>query len=427
MKKALSETPVKQQKYRAHYKLASAHFTGLLFCLLSVFSPASAQHTQGSIKPGPTSNQLDLFIKPHFTATTYLENINFVVAIPSTVSPSLNVSVQTGDGLSNSMTWDLATIPPYELSVPGYTGYRFYTIIGTDATQTSMNYVSGTEIRVARLTFTGAPGATPMYLVDLTGVGWGGANPPAGCFPATSTCSNGQSVFYVQVNTLGEVSGDPLSVNPFYSISGVSTGGNLGGNALVGTIGSITLPLQLLSFTGQAMECETKLAWQTANEENTSHFEIEQSFNGQSYTKIGTVPAQGNGPGRSYRFTSSQPAGQAYYRLKMVDLDASFTYSPIRHVNIRCGMENMLRVYPNPAALSTPVMAEINVAQAQLNAQLQLLQADGRTLRVVTVALKPGSNQVTVPVAGLNPGTYFIKVNNASGEVLGNVRQVVLY
>ncbi|MEM1216962.1 MAG: HYR domain-containing protein, partial [Bacteroidota bacterium] len=90
------------------------------------------------------------------------------------------------------------------------------------------------------------------------------------------------------------------------------------------------LPLDLLSFTGEARHKINLLAWTTANEEDFNHFEVERSPDGNAWNFIGEVPRSSprEGPGeRAYVFEDEGIS--AYYRLKMVDLDGTFTYSDV--------------------------------------------------------------------------------------------------
>lgn len=62
---------------------------------------------------------------------------------------------------------------------------------------------------------------------------------------------------------------------------------------------------------------------------NTSHFETERSNDGNVFRKIGIIHAAYNIGTHYYNFTDNTPAlGINYYRLKQVDKDARYTYSP---------------------------------------------------------------------------------------------------
>jgi len=117
------------------------------------------------------------------------------------------------------------------------------------------------------------------------------------------------------------------------SVSGITTGYEL----CKLTMGA--LPLHLISFTGEVVGNNDILHWTTANEINTSSFIVEQSTDGTVFTTAGQVEAALNSSvNRAYIFkqNSALNAG-GFYRLKMVDIENAFTYSPIirlKHENI---------------------------------------------------------------------------------------------
>ena len=90
-----------------------------------------------------------------------------------------------------------------------------------------------------------------------------------------------------------------------------------------------TLPVELLTLSARTESSDILLDWTTATEINTDHFNIERSTDLQSWTSIGTHPAAGNSQTAiDYDFRDPAPEqGINYYRLKMLDQDASFEYS----------------------------------------------------------------------------------------------------
>lgn len=109
------------------------------------------------------------------------------------------------------------------------------------------------------------------------------------------------------------------------SVSGITTGYELC------KLNAGALPLRLISFTGEIVGDNDILHWTTANEINTSSFIIEQSADGNAFKTAGRVEAAHNSPvNREYIFKQNStlnPGG--FYRLKMVDIDNTYTYSPV--------------------------------------------------------------------------------------------------
>ena len=112
---------------------------------------------------------------------------------------------------------------------------------------------------------------------------------------------------------------------------------------------SSVVPLQLISFSGKNINNKVQLSWVTENEINTSHFDIEKSGDGMLFFKKGETTAVNNSGINKYTFTDDQPLnGLNYYRLRQVDLDGKFTYSPVVRIFTDKGLQQV-SVYPNPA------------------------------------------------------------------------------
>lgn len=93
-----------------------------------------------------------------------------------------------------------------------------------------------------------------------------------------------------------------------------------------------TLPVTMLSFTGDHTLQGNQINWETASEKNSDYFEIFRSAENNAFVSIGTKKAQGNASTRSvYTFTDrNAPERTIYYKLKQVDIDGnSVEYGPI--------------------------------------------------------------------------------------------------
>ena len=116
------------------------------------------------------------------------------------------------------------------------------------------------------------------------------------------------------------------------------------------------LPLKLVSFAANKFNTKDVLAeWVTSDEFNVDRFEIEVARGNSDYqlnrfTKIGVVVSQGNATAdQRYNYTDAEinKSGVRYYRLKIINKDGSFTYSPIRPVVFTNDLQ--WQVYPNPS------------------------------------------------------------------------------
>ena len=96
----------------------------------------------------------------------------------------------------------------------------------------------------------------------------------------------------------------------------------------------VVLPVTFVSFSANRSEGSVELVWNTANENNNSHFDIERSANGSDWETIGTIAAGTGSLENNYSYTDeAAPAAQTQYRIRQVDLDGNDQYSTVVLVN----------------------------------------------------------------------------------------------
>lgn len=171
-----------------------------------------------------------------------------------------------------------------------------------------------------------------------------------------------------------------------------------------------TLPLRLLSFDATAGNGNVTLIWNTENEINTSHFDVEFSADGITFKKLATVKAT-NLPGKNkYHFVHTGVTDNIlFYRLKQVDLDGKATYSKTEKINI--SKATQVTIYPNPAA---DFIRLKNIDPAAV-AQVQFINSDGRLLMAVNT-----NSFMQFNISHLTPGSYLLKIikNDKSTDVI---------
>jgi hypothetical protein len=168
------------------------------------------------------------------------------------------------------------------------------------------------------------------------------------------------------------------------------------------------LPVELTSFTATLASAPTvRLAWATASEKNSQSFEVKRSLDGRTFARIGTVAAAGSSSPRSYELPDAQlPAGAStlYYRLRLVDLDGAFSYSPVRSVALPSLGAGLL-LYPNPAPGGTATLLG-----ATPGAAVTVADALGRQVTAAT-ADATGTAALALP-AGLPAGVYVVRADS---------------
>ena len=165
------------------------------------------------------------------------------------------------------------------------------------------------------------------------------------------------------------------------------------------------LPVELTSFTGSATDCKVMLKWSAASEINFSHYEIQRSEDGRSFTKIGKIISSGETTAVDYIFMDTKANDENYYRLKMVDLDETFEYSDIINLDIDCKKSHAIKVYPNPL---TDAQLTVELYSESLNTTLVIRDITGRIIQSYLLDTDFGQNTLQVNTGDLPNGTYFI-------------------
>lgn len=181
----------------------------------------------------------------------------------------------------------------------------------------------------------------------------------------------------------------------------------------------VPLPLHLLAFNAEkTTNGKVLLTWKTADEVNSSHFDVERSLTGLSWEKIGVVATVGQpGSTQSYQLTDEYPSvNYNYYRLKQVDIDNRFEYSPVRLVAFNS--QNSIKVYPTLAKQRSQVFVGGITPEKVL---IKLYDNRGSLLSQTRLY----SNAFNLPQ--LTPGIYHIQLIDITNQKIVNTTQVLIY
>lgn len=120
---------------------------------------------------------------------------------------------------------------------------------------------------------------------------------------------------------------------------------------------AVVLPVEFVYIKGNlnAPNRTVTISWATAKEWENSHFEIERAIDQvNSFETIGEVDGEGFSDELvTYAFEDAKlplSGGMAYYRLKQVDFDGTYTYSEVVAVRIPApaNVSNVWKAFPNP-------------------------------------------------------------------------------
>ena len=176
--------------------------------------------------------------------------------------------------------------------------------------------------------------------------------------------------------------------------------------------GIAPLPAELLDFQAKKDGNKVQLDWQTAQEEQLSHFRIERSEDGKVFRSVGQKTAIGNSQEeQTYRFLDQHlPAThpeRLYYRLAMVDVDGTEELSPVREVRLPLPQ---IQVWPNP------VQEQLQISTAIPVEQISIYNAAGqRIYRLNGIPGFPQGGQF-LDTSNWLPGMYQITLLLSNGE-----------
>ena len=177
------------------------------------------------------------------------------------------------------------------------------------------------------------------------------------------------------------------------SVSGITTGYELC------KLTRGTLPLHLISFTGEVIGSNDILHWTTGSETNTASFIIEQSADGNNFTTAGQVKGSGNSfVNKEYGFKQNSTLNEGgFYRIRMVDVDNVFTYSPV--IWLKHTVSGLLKIVYQSGYKSILINNQANVT-----CNWQLYSTNG----ALTARGNSSSTAVHISVDNAAKGTYII-------------------
>lgn len=386
-----------------------------------------------------------------FSVTPNVANVNSVgdlgpegvLWIPASQSPngkglvvltneiSGTVTLFEANGFASSASVDMNANTTFafpqtaiSLTPGGVTGSNPTTVVRyTDAPQAPTGIVGNVSqyrwfVRIQNLLLSSVNLSINLSQIPIAGI----VNPTGVVLYARSTIGSG--AFSVLPTTL---LGNTLSASlPLSTIEGSDVTVEL-------AFGSTTevLPVELTSFVATAKGNTVDLVWKTASELNNDRFEIERSNDNTTFIKIGFV--RGNGTtteAKTYNFVDEKVSGKRYYRLKQVDFDGAFAYSPVVEVLVAPPAEFTLEQnYPNPFNPTTAIGYQLPVTS---EVKLDIYDVLGKKVAsLVNGRQEAGIYTFTLNASNLSSGVYFYRLqasatNGASSSNFVQTKKMIL-
>ena len=195
-------------------------------------------------------------------------------------------------------------------------------------------------------------------------------------------------------------------------------------------ITSPILPVELVSFEARRDGEAVVLTWATASETNNAGFEVEhrgadEAANEPDWETLGFVEGAGTASGRhNYDFRVEKlPPGAHRFRLRQLDFDGSFAFSPEVEVTVEVATAYVLSAaYPNPFNPRATFTLAVREAQP---VQVVVFDMLGRRMALLHDGMMAANRVHTFALdgAGWASGTYLYRVTGATFSV---IRTVVL-
>ncbi len=176
------------------------------------------------------------------------------------------------------------------------------------------------------------------------------------------------------------------------------------------------LPVHLLNFAGSYHQSGITLNWTVTNEINEKGFEVQRSTDGKNYAALSFINAKGNAAqALSYSYTDNNlpHANKIYYRLKMVDEDGKYTYSPIVPINTG---EASAQFTVSLSADNLTIHLGMDLGN---NSMLQLTNMQGRVLIKKALNAQAQLSVIALPLNQTIPhGVYIVSIYDGNS---GNI------
>jgi len=183
--------------------------------------------------------------------------------------------------------------------------------------------------------------------------------------------------------------------------------------------GDASLPVKFGDIRGYVKGNGVQLDWSVHTEENVTHYEVERSADGRTFTVAGQVAAQKRPGTIDYSFFDAGAApGNNFYRIKNVDLDGRYSYSVIIRVTVGKS-SGIFTVYPNPVSGN-----HISLQAPELDKgayMIRIFNNSGQQVYQRSFSHNGGAVNQTIPLPHhMQKGIYSLQLLNGETKLIRN-------
>ena len=181
------------------------------------------------------------------------------------------------------------------------------------------------------------------------------------------------------------------------------------GNELwAGSPGS-TLPVTLINFAANLRGNDGVVQWTVTSNSINKAFELQRSINSVDFTTIAKMPGANGFSKNDYTYTDKYlddlHVQKVYYRLRLIDIDGSVSYSKIVTLNLQ-KTNIQITVAPNPVKQSLRISSPVDISAATI----KIMDLSGRVFisRNQNIA---ANNTISINLSSLSKGGYVVNVS----------------
>jgi hypothetical protein len=213
-----------------------------------------------------------------------------------------------------------------------------------------------------------------------------------------------------------------LNGQTYVELSGITSfsGGSIGAafgpssNGLFNSSGTVGLPVTWKDVKATVKEEGNLIQWTTSSEKNTSHFEVEYSYDAKTFFKASNdiKAAINSTTDKSYDFMHLEEYGElVYYRIKQVDLDGKVDYSKAVVAKRTSKLpEFHVSMYPVPLNVQDLTVRIQTVQKTDITITINDLL--GRSVYTERVSPQGYATDHKLSLGYLQNGTYHVTIDN---------------
>jgi hypothetical protein len=180
----------------------------------------------------------------------------------------------------------------------------------------------------------------------------------------------------------------------------------------------IALPIKFVNFSGHCVKNKVTLQWMTEAEGDILKFIIERSINGIDFLESGSVLPNNLSTQsfNNYTLDINDGSGENYFRIKEVDKNNSFTYSPIIYADCQKENANDVLLYSTLSSDYFSIRSDEDIRA------IKIYDIAGRLIRDEIIQTQKTCSIILSEIAR---GTYVVSIETISGELLN--KKLILY